>query len=350
MSSAALQILAASKKSALARGQIGCQGEIATLNVARGCAGACAFCYARCYTGAPPPDQLLLYTELPTLLRRELDSAHRKAPLPRFVVLSTATDGFLGGPQVAQLTRACLEILLNRGVGASFATRGVIPEDALAVLGRYPRHVQISVPLVSLSESYSRAWEPGAALPAERLFLLQRLLQLGISPRVRLEPVIPFVNDDTEQVREVISALVGLGIVEATISFLHLRPGVEDQLRRDAPTELRRLVLGGFAPVGDRPVFQHLPVKQRLAGLKRLQRLAREHGLRLSACHCQNPGIPAGRCPVAPLELPRPRSEQGELFASGPAPTPSTEAAGAPAEGAAPPGKPGPGDQGPKGS
>lgn len=317
-----MQILAATKKQALSRGQIGCVGEVATLNVARGCAGSCVFCYARCYTGAPPPGQLLVYSELPQLLRRELDGTQRKAPLPPFVVVATATDGFLGGPLVLQVTRACLEVLLNRSIGVSLSTRGAIPDEIMAVLARHAPMVQATVSLPSLSEEYSRQWEPGAARPSERLFVLQRLLRAGIRTRVRLEPIIPLVNDHTEQMRDLISALVGLGLKEATVSFLHLRPGVSEQLQREAPPDLRRLVLGCFQAqpphlAGRRPLFQHLPERQRLAGLRRLQRIGREHGFRLIACHCQNPGLPAGRCPVAPPERPGPRGTQGQLFTEG---------------------------------
>jgi DNA repair photolyase len=249
------------------------------------------------------------------LLRHELDTTHRKSPLPPYVVFSTYTDGFLGGSEVLEVSRACLEIILNRRVGVSLSTRGAIPDDALAVLGRHPSHVQVTVPLVSLSEEYTRAWEPGTALPRDRLFLVQRLLQLGIVPRLRVEPLIPFVNDHTEMLRELVSALVGLGLTEATLGFLHLRPGVGDQMRKEAPVDLQRLVLGCFPTLSESPdrKFHHLPEKQRLAGLRRIQRIGREHGLRVSACHCQNPGLPASRCPVAPPELPRQRGNQQEL-------------------------------------
>lgn len=310
-----MNIFTATKKQALSRGQIGCVGEVQTLNVARGCAGACVFCYARSYPGAPEPGNLLVYADLPSLLRHEIDSSRRKTPSPPYVVLSTATDGFLGGPQVVQVTRACIEILLNRGIGLSMSTRGVIPDDTLAVLGRYAPHVRITVPIASLSEEYTEQWEPGTAMPRARLYLIQRLLEVGIRPRVRIEPLIPFVNDHTEQVREVLSALVGLGYTEATLGFLHLRRGVEEQLRTEAPADLRRLVLGVFPAETERySAFTHLPARERLRGLRRVQRVAREHGLKVSACHCQNPGIPAGRCVVAPPEIPEPRGEQRALF------------------------------------
>jgi len=310
-----VQIVGGTKKHALSRGHLGCLGEVATLNVARGCPGGCTFCYARCLSGAPPPGSLLLYRDLPRQLESELD--RRRTPPPSFVILCTATDPFLGGDEVVQTTRGCLRVLVERNIGISISTRGLIPDDVVELLARHARHVRVTVPLVCLDEAYTRTWESGTASPRSRLFLVQRLLRAGVSAvEVRLEPLVPFVNDATDGIREVVSALVGLGLKSAVVSFMHLRPGVAEQVQREAP-ELGPLVLGGFTPDEFQPPtgkFQHLPLQMRLAGLKRLQRIAREQGLRLSACHCQNPGIPARQCPVEPPELPRPVGEQLPLI------------------------------------
>lgn len=311
-----MKILPAQKKHALSRGKLRCVGEIATLNVSRGCAGACAFCFARCYSGAPPPGAVALYHELPGLLRRELDSRHRKRPLPRWVLFATACDGFLGGPEVLQVTRQCLEILLRRQVGVSLSTRGEIPDDIVAMLARHAEHVRVFVPLVSLSRDYHAAWEPGAASARRRLFLIQRLREAGLRPRVRLDPLIPFVNDDTENLRQLFSALNGLGVRQVIASYLHLRPGVGPQIQAEAPVQARPLVLGGFPELEDQPErFHHLPLNMRQASVRRLERIARERGLSVSICYCNNPGLTTARCPVVPPQLPEPdQDRQGSLF------------------------------------
>ena len=312
-----MELVAAQKSHALSRGELGCVGELATLNVTRGCAARCTFCYARCHPGAPPPGTVGLYQALPSLLRQELDSPRRKRPLPPFVALSTASDAFLGGPAVAATTHACVEIVLNRGLGLSFATRGDIPPETLRALARRPERVQVTIPLPSLSPDYVARWEPGTASPRERLFLLQRLQEAGLTPAVRLDPLIPYVNDETESLRKLCSALSALGHTQAMVSFLHLRPGVAEQLHREAPPEALRLLLGAFPSQGsDRPSrFDHLPQRQLLGLLRRVQRIGREQGIRLSACRCQNPGLPAARCPIAPAEGPTPPAEQASLFA-----------------------------------
>lgn len=314
-----MKILTATKKHAISKGQVGCVGEVQTVNIARGCAGSCIFCYARCYTGAPEPGTVLLYSDLPRSLRYELDAERRKAAIPPYVLFSTATDGFLGGPSIMQVTHAALEVLLNRRISISFSTRGTIPDETIALLSQHAPYIRITIPLVSMSEEYTQTWEPGTSLPQQRLFLIQRLLKAGIRPRLRLEPLIPFINDHTDQIHQVLSAIAGIGLTDATLSYFHLRPGVQEQIQSEAPASLRRLILGGFTiPAESNAWFHHLPLKQRLAGLRRIQRIGREHGIKISACHCQNPGLPAAvRCPIIPPEMP-PAHQQISIFEKAP--------------------------------
>lgn len=309
------------KKHALSRGHLACLGDIATLNVTRGCAARCIFCHARCYAGAPPPDTVLLYQSLPAQLRLELENPRRKSPLPEFVVFGTASDGFIGGDPVEQVTRACLEVLLRRKIGVSFSTRGLIPDETLHLLEHFHSLVRITIPLVSLSSDYTSVWEPNTALPHERLFLIQKLQHHGINPLVRLDPIIPFVNDGTDDLKQLFSTVRSLGIHHVTANFLHLRPGVMAQLTREAPLSARRLVLGCFpsqhTESAEEVLFDQLPTRQRLAELSRIQRIGHEQGIHVDACACQNPHVPAAPCSIVPiLDPPRIQHRQPDLFSS----------------------------------
>ena len=93
--------------------------------------------------------------------------------------MATATDGFLGGPQVQQVTRACLEILLNRSIGVSLSTRGSDPRGHAAGAGatgaagadrRWPRLAvrRVQPRLGAGRSSPCRAAVPGAAAAAGR--------------------------------------------------------------------------------------------------------------------------------------------------------------------------------------
>lgn len=313
-----MEILVADKQHGCTRGRLPCLGEVATVNVTRGCAGQCTYCYARCYTGAPAPGKLLIYRNLPALLRHELDSARRRRALPDFVLFCSAGDPFLGGPEVLELSRACLELLLRRDIGVSLMTRGVVPEEILALLVRHRPRVRISVALASTADDYTQRWEPGTALPQARLRLLQRLLELELAPQVHIEPLIPFVNDGTEALRRLMSALEGLGVHRAVVSLLQLRPGVAAQLAREAPQGVQRLVLGCFPSGrrgGRRSEYEHLVQSHALGMVRRLRSAAAEHGLVLTVCHCHNPGLDGGRCELAPTPASPAAVAQADLFA-----------------------------------
>lgn len=312
-----MQILVGDKKHGCTRGRLPCLGDVATVNVTRGCAGACLYCYARCYTGAPAAGTLLLYPNLPALLRHELDSGRRRRALPDFVLFCSAGDPFLGGPEVLELSRACLELLLRRDIGVSLTTRGVVPDEILALLQRHRQRVRIAVALASTDEAYTQRWEPGTAPPQQRLLLLQRLLAADLAPQVHIEPLIPFVNDGSEPLRELLSSLAGLGVQRAMLSLLQLRPGVAEQLTREAPHELQRLILGCF-PTWQQPGrhadYDHLAQRQALGIVQRVQRLAAEHGIALTVCRCHNPGLPNGPCELTPAAAGSATTIQGTLF------------------------------------
>ena len=303
-----LKVLSARKAHPLTRGVLGCIGEVATLNVTRGCPAACAFCHARCYRGAPPPGETLHFRLLARQLRRKLESGLIR--VPHFVLIGTAGDAFVGDfPELAQSALACMRELLARGIGVSLATRGILTDPVRQLLTDRAARVRVTVAITSLDEGYNAAWEAGSPQPQQRLLQIQSLQEAGVPLAVRVEPLIPFVNDRNESLQRLFSALAGTGVTRVQLGFLHLRPGVAEQLQAEAPADARRLVLGSYPGYSSRrpKTFEHLPNSVALPILRRVQRIARTAGIRATACACQNPGLPGESCPLAP---PQPEGPQ----------------------------------------
>ena len=306
-----MEITRTSKQAALRHGTYPCVGQLHTLNITRGCAGGCVFCYAR---ETDDEGQVVgLDPSLPYLLRTRLES--KELEPPRYVALSTSSDAFLGGEQVLRVARQCLEILVNRGIGIILSTRGEMPDDVIGLLSSHAPFVRVHLPLASMDDDYTATWEPGTAPPRRRLFLAQRLLRAGITPQIRMDPVIPYVNDESEQVRELISAVDSLGLQRFSVSFMHLRPGLHLQLEREAPALAKRMVLGSYPWLSRRPdSWHHLPLSQRSASLARIQNLAAERRLELNVCHCNNRDLSRASCALLPPQKPVPRGVQTSLF------------------------------------
>lgn len=184
-------------------------GEYAPLaaNPYRGCAHGCAYCYvpgvlkmkrAEFDAGAVPRDGFLAALTKDARKYQAVGSCDQ-------VMLSFTTDPYHPGD--TELTRRTLEVLREHGLGFCTLTKGGTRALRDLDLFRRDRDAFAST-LTSLDDEFSRKWERGAALPADRLLALRRFYAAGIFTWVSLEPTL-----DVES---------SLRIVEETCGFVDL--------------------------------------------------------------------------------------------------------------------------------
>jgi len=220
-----------------------CTQGVYALNVSRGCAHRCAYCYARAYRDAPPDTEVQVYANLPALLRQELDSPRRRKALPRVVSLCTSTDSFQPLPDLLRVTYEACEILLERRIPIAFLTKGYIPEEFIALFGAHAPLVRARIGLLSLDPRINRLYERGAAHPEARLLSLRRLQEAGIQVGIRHDPVIPGVTDLPWHLEALFACLRDHGVTTLDVGHLYVRPGIERLLWRELPrAEARRLL------------------------------------------------------------------------------------------------------------
>jgi DNA repair photolyase len=216
------------KGKVLTKAQFGCLRHVYTLNVTQGCEFECAYCYARGYPGAPTDGEVRLYGNLPEQLEKELDNPRRRTLIP-WVSFNTASDSFQSHPQILEITYQSMRLFLERGIGLSFLTKGIVPDRFVSLFSRYPGLVSPRIGLVSASLRYRDVFEPGAASPDERIGNIRRLRRTGMDAEVRIDPIIPFYTDDDASIRGLLEALAQVQIQTVTLSYLHLRPAILDQ-------------------------------------------------------------------------------------------------------------------------
>ena len=184
-------------------------GEYAPLacNPYRGCGHACAYCYvprvlkitrAEFDAGAVPRPNFL------ASLERDARK-YKEARLTGQVMLSFTSDPYHPGDTT--LTREALKTLRQHGLGFCTLTKGGTRALRDIDLFRRGRDAFAST-LTSLDDDFSRKWESGAALPADRLDALREFHHCGIYTWVSLEPTIDCDSS--------------LAIVEATHEFVDL--------------------------------------------------------------------------------------------------------------------------------
>jgi len=83
--------------------------------------------------------------------------------------------------------------------------------DILDKINRKTKCIVI-VRLSTYDDSLAKKLEPGTSLPSERFSLMQQLTERGITVIVNLAPILPFMNDDMENIQGLLSYCVKAGV------------------------------------------------------------------------------------------------------------------------------------------
>ncbi|MGE5259023.1 MAG: SPL family radical SAM protein [Hyphomicrobiales bacterium] len=296
-----MKLIEAERKSRLlTRAEFGCLRGAYAINVTRGCEFGCVYCYARGYPEAPAPGEIYLYRNLPERLAAELDNPRRRTPV-RGVIFNTASDSFQTHPAVLDVTYQAMRVLMKRRIGFSFLTKGRIPQRFIALFAEHPQLVTARIGMVSTRPRFRKLFEPHAATAAERLQNIANLRAAGVEVEVRVDPIIPFLTDDAQCIRSLFAAVAERGVRRVTLSYLHLRPAIFEQLRHELPGVEFALLRTCFetrpwSVVGASARSKLIPAPLRRKGYARFREIADEFDLIPLVCACKNPDLPAQLC------------------------------------------------------
>ncbi|MCX6068018.1 MAG: radical SAM protein [Chloroflexi bacterium] len=166
-------------------------GEYAPLatNPFRGCGHKCAYCYVPRVLHMTRDEFDKGAVDRPEYLPRLIKDAlkYQAAGIREQVMLSFTTDPYHPGDTA--LTRSTIEVLQGYGLGVCTLTKGGTRALRDIDLFRPDRDAFAST-LTSLDEGFSKKWERGAALPADRIDTLRAFHEHGIFTWVSLEPTL----------------------------------------------------------------------------------------------------------------------------------------------------------------
>ncbi len=153
-----------------------------------GCEHGCLYCYASSYIKdfrrCRPKRNLL------KLVRRDL------AVLPRnaLISMSNSSDPYPPMESRLKLTRSCLQEFLGRDLRILIITKSDLVTRDLDLISELRAAVTITI--TTLDEDLAKRLEPRAPTPSKRLDAVEKLSSEGIPVGVRVDPIIPFLNDE----------------------------------------------------------------------------------------------------------------------------------------------------------
>jgi len=172
-----------------------------SLNPYRGCAHACAYCYARPThqylgfgAGTDFEKRIVVKRNLPEILAGELARASWSGEP---ITFSGVTDAYQPLEARYELTRRCLEVCLRFAQPVSIVTKGVLVRRDVELLTKLERRagVRVFVSIPFADPTLARALEPGAPTPAERMETLRALAAAGIPTGLALAPLVPRLSE-----------------------------------------------------------------------------------------------------------------------------------------------------------
>jgi DNA repair photolyase len=207
-------------------------------------------------------------------------------PAPPTVFLSPASDPF--APQAATRAHAVLAHLLPRGTVVAILTKGTIPARTLALLAEYREQIEgVAIGLASLDDARNRTLEPGCPPAAARLDTLARAAALGLPAVLRLDPLIPELDDSPAQLDALVAEGVRRGVVAVTATYVFAWGPTRRRLRRHPLTARAATLLTEKAPMAGGTAWS-VPLARKLETYGHLAAVAAHHGIHFSTCGCKD--------------------------------------------------------------
>lgn len=187
------------------------------MNIYRGCEHQCIYCDSRseCYCIENFRD-LLVKVNAIELLRRELASKRKKG---------TVGTGAMGDPYTPSekkfgLTRKALEVINEFRYPVHIITKSNLVLRDIELLQEINRiYASVCITITTADDDLAAKIEPFAPSPTERFKALGILSTSGICTSIAMMPILPFIEDNVENIVEIVRRADDYGVKHIVPAF-----------------------------------------------------------------------------------------------------------------------------------
>ena len=243
-----------------------------TFNPYTGCDHHCIYCYASSYI--PNHQQIRTKKSLLSNLKREAAKLNGE-----ILALSNSSDPYPTIEAKLELTRQCLRIIAASDCRLQIITKSDLVTRDIDLIKNM--NCTVTLTLTTLKDELAEILEPQAPPPSRRLKAIYNLVSHGIPVAVRIDPIIPTLNDNPAKL---ISQLAKLGVKHITSSTYKVKPDNWTRLKLALPKTaetIAPLYFGRGEKVGGNLL---LPKSIRFKIMKKISELVQTHGLMFGVC------------------------------------------------------------------
>ncbi|MBU5591250.1 radical SAM protein [Clostridium sp. MSJ-4] len=173
------------------------------MNIYKGCSHGCIYCDSRseCY-GIDNFHRVRVKENAIQLIREELKSKRRTG----VVGTGAMSDPYNPFEKELMLTRKALEQINELNFGIAIATKSNLITRDIDILKRIKEHspVIVKITITTFNDELCKKVEPNVCVSSERFDAIKKLSDNGIFVGVLLMPILPFINDDEENIINII--------------------------------------------------------------------------------------------------------------------------------------------------
>jgi DNA repair photolyase len=175
------------------------------MNLYKGCSHGCIYCDSRssCYH-VDDFDRIRPKERALEILGKELGSRRRKG----VIAMGAMSDPYNPLEEKLELTAGALDLIDRARFGLGLATKSSLVVRDIPLFRRICSHspLLLKVTVTTMDEALASIIEPRVSRPAERIDALAEMNSAGLFAGILLMPVLPFLEDNAENILAVIEA------------------------------------------------------------------------------------------------------------------------------------------------
>ena len=243
-----------------------------TFNPYTGCDHECIYCYASSYV----PDFHNCRPKKDLLKRLEQEAGKLNGEI---LSVSNSSDPYPNLEAETGLMRESLKILTRHKCRIQIITKSDTVARDVDLLREVPSMVALTI--TTDDDAIAETIEPNAPLPTKRLKALETLVAKLIPTAVRIDPIIPTVNDRPEKLIETIARI---GAKHVTASTYKVKPDNWQRLTKALPKTAEKLKPLYFEQGTKTGGNLYLSRDLRLRLMKNVADLTKKHGMKFGTC------------------------------------------------------------------
>lgn len=195
-------------------------GNDFNMNLYRGCCHGCIYCDSRsdCYH-VKDFDTVCVKENAIIILERELMYKSRKG----VVGIGAMSDSYNPFEEKECVTRQALTLLVRYGYGVSLETKSNLVVRDIDLFQKITEKASccVRMTVTTYDDEICRKIEPNVCVSSQRFKAIKQMSDAGICTGVLFNPMLPFINDNEENIRNVVRMSA-----EAGAKFIHTYFGV----------------------------------------------------------------------------------------------------------------------------